>query len=389
MCSSDFCYILTSAFNGQRLCTCPRAMGWLIGICSSLCSSPLTLCTILDQTKWSRLPCTFCRSQFQALRSMRMRHQQSLPLTRGHGACSSAFTHLPSQTKVYTCRYILHFVLHKPWPLWSLVLCPFLLNRTKLMALGSENTVVWFFKNSFHSRPTKTYQLCSIWTRLWPGQGWLGSSACWNSSPAPPAGQRDRPLKWMMSEYYSIQSCCCDSHVCYHCVTRKMASYGCKEVCSIPRQGLWVSPKWIFQEDNVVGLHSEVPKVLASQLGYLQGEGARVGGEGIRRCESLPLQTGHWPHISKASCCMGRICLSPSCGSLDLGTNYEWKTNFLFNSEPEEAAPEPPHHVLWTAPLKTAKQYLQPLARLCFRLSCPDSLLTLLKDSVVFSHPEY
>lgn len=42
-----------------------------------------------------------------------------------------------------------------------------------------------------------------------------------------------------------------------------------------------------------MGLHSEVPKVLASQLGYLQGEGARVGGEGIRRCESLPLQTGH------------------------------------------------------------------------------------------------
>lgn len=44
---------------------------------------------------------------------------------------------------------------------------------------------------------------------------------------------------------------------------------------------------------NVVGLHSEVPKVLASQLGYLQGEGARVGGEGLGRCESLPLQTGH------------------------------------------------------------------------------------------------
>lgn len=71
------------------------------------------------------------------------------------GSCSSVFTHLPSQTKVYTCRYILHFVLHKPWLLWSLVLCPFLLNRTKLMAFGSENTLVWFLKNSFHSRPTK------------------------------------------------------------------------------------------------------------------------------------------------------------------------------------------------------------------------------------------
>ena len=91
----------------------------------------------------------------------------------------------------------------------------------------------------------------------------------------------------------------------------------------------------------------------------------------------------------RPACCMDRICFGPSCGSLDLGTNYGWKMNPSFNSEPEEAAPEPPHHVPQTAPLKTARQRLQPLARLCFRLSCPNSPLTLLKDSVVFSHPEY
>ena len=79
----------------------------------------------------------------------------------------------------------------------------------------------------------------------------------------------------------------------HHCVTRKMASCGCKEVCSKPRQGFEFHQNEFSRKINVVGLHSEVPKVLASQLGYLQGEGARVGGEGLGRCESLPLQTGH------------------------------------------------------------------------------------------------
>ena len=96
----------------------------------------------------------------------------------------------------------------------------------------------------------------------------------------------------------------------------------------------------------MVGLHSEVPKVLASQLGYLQGEGARVGGEGLGGV-SPSLSRLSTDHTSpRPACCMGRICLGLSCGSLEPGTNYEWKTNFLFKSEAEEAAPEPPHHML-------------------------------------------
>lgn len=95
----------------------------------------------------------------------------------------------------------------------------------------------------------------------------------------------------------------------------------------------------------MLGLHSEVPKVLASQPDYLQGEGARVGEKGSGGVSPSLSRLGTDHTSPRPACCMGRICLGPSCGSLDPGTNYEWKTNFLFNSEPEEAAPEPPHHV--------------------------------------------
>lgn len=92
--NESLCWILMSAFNGSDF---QGPLGWLIGICSYLCSSLLTLCTILDQTRWSRPPCTFCRSRSRASRSRRIRQQQSLPLTREFGVlslcvhCSSSF----------------------------------------------------------------------------------------------------------------------------------------------------------------------------------------------------------------------------------------------------------------------------------------------------------
>ncbi|OWK09872.1 hypothetical protein Celaphus_00006075, partial [Cervus elaphus hippelaphus] len=156
------------------------------------------------------------------------------------------------------------------------------------MALGLENTVVWFFKKFF---PLPSYQKPTSCVASGPrsGPARVGWGAVHAGTAAPP---------------------------------RQLAS---------------------ATEKNVVGLHSEVPKVLASQPGYLLGTD----------------HTSPWP-----ACCVGRICFGPSCGSLDPGTNYEWKMNLSFNSEPEEAAPEPPHHVPRTAPLRTARQRLQPLARL-------------------------
>lgn len=44
--------------------------------------------------------------------------------------------HLPSQTKVYTFRYMLHSVLHKPWPLWSCGPLSFLVKQNKTDGSG-------------------------------------------------------------------------------------------------------------------------------------------------------------------------------------------------------------------------------------------------------------
>lgn len=65
-----------------------------------------------------------------------MRHQQRLPPPRRQGPRGSMLAHLPSQTKVYTFRYMLHSVLHKPWPLWSCGPLSFLVKQNKTDGSG-------------------------------------------------------------------------------------------------------------------------------------------------------------------------------------------------------------------------------------------------------------
>lgn len=59
----------------------------------------------------------------------------------------------------------------------AVVLCLFLSNKTKLMALGLENIVAWFFKKSFHLCQTKNLSAC---VAPEPGSGlaWVVGERC-------------------------------------------------------------------------------------------------------------------------------------------------------------------------------------------------------------------
>lgn len=144
----------------------------------------------------------------------------------------------------------------------------------------------------------------------------------------------------------------------HHCVTRKMASCGCKEVCSKPRQGFEFHQNEFSRKITWWGFTQRCLRSSPPSLVTCKGKELGLGEKGSGGVSPSLSRLGTDHTSPRPACCMGRICLGLSCGSLEPGTNYEWKTNFLFKSEPEEAAPEPPHHMLWTAPLETARQHL-------------------------------